>query len=311
MILKRGISLSGKKVPIGRIIGTVINTLLIIVVLLTAGVLMLSSLKGGTFEIFGKSWYYYQSDAMTGEIERNEMVIIEDISPSDFENGDIVAFYTKDATGERVIQIAQLLQYNGSRYQLTETSGEPFIVDSSETVFLGKVVDHSERLGELVQQMKTEDGKKIFRSWSLVLLLLVCGIIIMLHVQRERSHPLPEAEDDYYDQYEAYSDEDYPQERGMRLSGIPQRAPARPAYDYDEYDRYDEYDQYDEYADYEQNDYDNYDNYGDYDDEWNDQSVGYVDEDNMDLIARNTESEDEEENDFDAIFREIRRQTGE
>ena len=90
MILKRGISLSGKKVPIGRIIGTVINTLLIIVVLLTAGVLMLSSLKGGTFEIFGKSWYYYQSDAMTGEIERNEMVIIEDISPSDFENGDIV-----------------------------------------------------------------------------------------------------------------------------------------------------------------------------------------------------------------------------
>lgn len=284
-----------KKIPVARIIATAVNLVLIVLILLMSALLALSSLKGGTFELFGKSWYYYQSDVMTGEVERNEMLAISRKSPTDFQPDDIVAFYVTDSKGNRVIQIAKFLASEGTQYQLTETTGEPFIVDSQETIFIGKVTRHSKLLGRLVQQMKTSEGKKIFFSWSVALLMLAIGLTILLHVQQDRKHPVvPEDDGDYYDDsdydYDSYEDEDYPEEEdGMRLEELPVNSVRQPAFDYDDEDDYNE----------------------DYDEEEAETDTGYVDEDNMNLIAASTESEDEEETDFEAIFREIRRQTGE
>ena len=52
---------------------------------------------------------------------------------------------------------------------------------------------------------------------------------------------------------------------------------------------------------------DDYDGYDPYEDDRAPEDTGYVDEQNMNLIAASTESEDEEDADFDAIFREIER----
>lgn len=300
-IRKRGNLFVPKEKPsVGRILITAVNLILIVLLLLLSALLALSSLKGGTFDLFGKSWHYYQSDVMTGEVERGEMLVINRDSPVTFHPDDIVAFYVTDSKGSRVIQIARLMASEGTLYQLTEETGESFVVDSTETVFIGRVTRHSKLLGRLVQQMQTSDGRKIYLSWSVALLMLACGITVLLHVQKERSRPLPEDDaDGYYDQdyYDDsyYEDEDYPEEEdGMQLRNIPVNAPQQPAYDYD----YDEGD-------------DGYEPYDAYEEEPEEPAPGYVDEDNMNLIAASTESEDEEEVDFEAIFREIRRQTKE
>ena len=283
-----------QKISVGRILVTAVNLILIILFLLLSALLALSSLKGGTFELLGKSWHYYQSDVMTGAVERGEMLVINRDSPVTFHPDDLVAFYATDSKGSRVIQIARLMASEGTLYQLTEETGEPFVVDSTETVFIGRVTSHSKLLGRLVQQMKTADGRKIYLSWSVALLMLACGVIILLHVKKERKRPLPEdAGGDYYDEaydYDSYEDEDYPEEEdGIQLGNIPVNSPQQPAYDYD----------------FGEESYDTYE------DEPEEPAPGYVDENNMNLIAASTESEDEEEVDFEAIFREIRRQTRE
>ncbi len=279
------------KPSVGRTLLAIFNILLIIAILLMSGLMALSSLKSGTFTLFDKSWYYYQSDVMTGEVERGEMLIISGDSPNTFQPDDIVAFYESDARGNRVIQIATLLEKEGSLYQLTEADGEVFTIDSTETVFVGKVTGHSALLGHFVQQMKTSDGRKIYFRWSVALLMFACGLILLLHVQQQRRLPTEPEYDEYDDYDEPYEDEDYPEEEeGMQLDRLP-TDPHQPAYE-DEYD-----DEYEEDSD---------------DDGYTDEEQpGYVDEDNMNLIAASTESEDEEEVDFEAIFREIRRQTRE
>ena len=127
-----------QKISVGRILVTAVNLILIILFLLLSALLALSSLKGGTFELLGKSWHYYQSDVMTGAVERGEMLVINRDSPVTFHPDDIVAFYATDSKGSRVIQIARLMASEGTLYQLTEETGEPFVVDSTETVFIGR-----------------------------------------------------------------------------------------------------------------------------------------------------------------------------
>ena len=275
---------------------TAVNCLLIVLILAFSAVLALSSLRSGSFSIFGCSWHYYQSDAMAGEIERNELIAINNDQPADFQPDDIVAFYADDASGRQVIQIARLLSVNGDEYTLVEAAdGEPFVLSSRETVFVGTVAFHSERLGNLVQQMRTREGRQIFFGWSVAVLMFACGLTILLHVQRERrlgpsGGKYPDDEDGgyYEDEYGDYGDyddydEDYPEEEGMRLDRLP-AMPPEDAYPDDDYDGYDPYE-----------------------DDRAPEDTGYVDEQNMNLIAASTESEDEEDADFDAIFREIER----
>ena len=111
-------------------------------------------------------------------------------------------------------------------------------------------------------------------------------------IQRERrlgpsGGKYPDDEDGgyYEDEYGDYDDydEDYPEEEGMRLDRLP-AMPPEDAYPDDDYDGYDPYE-----------------------DDRAPEDTGYVDEQNMNLIAASTESEDEEDADFDAIFREIER----
>ena len=110
---------------------TAANCLLIVLILAFSAVLALSSLRSGSFSIFGCSWHYYQSDAMAGEIERNELIAINNDQPADFQPDDIVAFYADDASGRQVIQIARLLSVNGDEYTLVEAAdGEPFVLSS-------------------------------------------------------------------------------------------------------------------------------------------------------------------------------------
>lgn len=277
---------------------TAVNCLLIVLILLFCVVLALGSFRSGSFNLFGCSWHYYQSDAMTGEIDRNELIAINDDQPADFQPDDIIAFYADDVSGRQVIQIARLLSVNNDEYTVSESDGEPFILSSRETVFIGTVTFHSKMLGNLVQQMRTKEGRQIFLGWSVAILMFACGLTILLHVQRARrldaaadsGYPDDDYDDGYYDDdyddgyydddYDDY-DEDYPEEEGMRLDRLPPM-PPEDAYDDDD-------------GDY------------DYDDDLPPEDTGYVDEQNMNLIAASTESEDEEDADFDAIFREISR----
>ena len=182
---------------------------------------------------------------------------------------------------------------------MTETTGDPFILDSTETVFIGKVEMHSKLLGHLVQQMRTKEGRQIFLGWSVALLLFSCGLTILLHVRSDRrlqrlqadAVGYPDSDYDEYDQYgddyDEYSDEDYPQPEGVQIDRVAQ-------------DRFPLYTPGEGYSYGEQDE-------ADYDDEA-DEPPTEVDEDNMNLIAASTESEEEEDVDFDAIFREIKRQ---
>lgn len=287
------------KADVGKVAMTIVNCLLILLILLFSLVLTLTLLKGGTFSIFGNSWHYYQSDVMSGEVERNELLIINKDSPDTFQPDDLIAFYDNDAKGTRVIQIAKLISINDNYYEVTETTGDPFILDSTETVFIGKVEMHSKLLGHLVQQMRTKEGRQIFLGWSVALLLFSCGLTILLHVRSDRrlrqlqadAVGYPDSDYDEYDQYgDDYSDdydEDYPQPEGVQIDRVAQD--RFPLYTPGEGYSYDEQEQ------------------ADYDDEA-DEPPAEVDEDNMNLIAASTESEEEEDVDFDAIFREIKRQ---
>ncbi len=288
------------KAAVGHAVLSVINCFLIIALLIFSIVLTLSSVKAGTFSIFGKSWYYYQSDVMNGIVERNELLIINRETPAQFQPNDLIAFYENDAKGTRVIQIARLQEVQGNQYLVSEAQGEPFILDSSTTVFIGQVTSHSKTLGKIVQQMRTKEGRKIFLGWSVSLLLFSWGLTLLLHVRRDRRLQLenslypdePEYEepyDDYDGEYdEAYDDEydeDYPQEPSARFDRVPSVKNPLFTPQVRQDDIYDDYE-------YEQSD----------------EIPQAVDEDNMNLIALSTESEDEEDADFDAIFREINRQ---
>ncbi len=287
------------KADVGKVAMTIVNCLLILLILLFSLVLTLTLLKGGTFSVFGNSWHYYQSDVMSGEVERNELLIINKDSPDTFQPDDLIAFYDNDAKGTRVIQIAKLISITDNYYEVTETTGDPFILDSTETVFIGKVEMHSKLLGHLVQQMRTKEGRQIFLGWSVALLLFSCGLTILLHVRSDRrlqrlqadAVGYPDSDYDEYDQYgddyDEYSDEDYPQPEGVQIDRVAQ-------------DRFPLYTPGEGYSYGEQDE-------ADYDDEA-DEPPAEVDEDNMNLIAASTESEEEEDVDFDAIFREIKRQ---
>lgn len=287
------------KADVGKVAMTIVNCLLILLILLFSLVLTLTLLKGGTFSVFGNSWHYYQSDVMSGEVERNELLIINKDSPDTFQPDDLIAFYDNDAKGTRVIQIAKLISITDNYYEVTETTGDPFILDSTETVFIGKVEMHSKLLGHLVQQMRTKEGRQIFLGWSVALLLFSCGLTILLHVRSDRrlqrlqadAVGYPDSDYDEYDQYgddyDEYSDEDYPQPEGVQIDRVAQ-------------DRFPLYTPGEGYSYGEQDE-------ADYDDEA-DEPPAEVDEDNMSLIAASTESEEEEDVDFDAIFREIKRQ---
>ena len=293
------------------LIATFVNSLLILCCLVFSIVLTLSTIKAGTFSIFGKSWYYYQSDVMTGEVEKNELLMINH-KTSDLQPDDLVAFYQTDAKGNRVIQIARLQQIDGNQYLVSEADGDPFILDSTSTVLIGQVTGHSKFLGKIVQQMRTSEGRKIFLGWSVAIALFACGLTILLHVRRERKIQL-EGGNEIYDDYDEYEEYDN---------------------SYDDYD-----DQYDSYDPYEEEEYDD-----DYPEEpvdsspadrfnrvtvpdssfytpsprSQDDSPAYeeaepeipqaVDENNMNLIAASTESEEEEDVDFDVLFRQINRQ---
>ena len=285
------------KADVGKAVMTVVNCLLILMILLFSLVLTLTLLKGGTFSIFGNSWHYYQSDVMSGEVERNELLIINKDMPDTFQPDDLVAFYATDAKGTRVIQIARLISVSDNYYEVTEATGDPFILDSTDTVFIGKVEMHSKLLGHLVQQMRTKEGRQIFLGWSVALLLFSCGLTILLHVRSDRrlqqlqadAVGYPDNDYDEYgydDDYDDDSDEDYPQPEGVQIDQVardrfPLYTPGE-GYTYDEQDEM-EYDEADELP-------------------------TEVDEENMNLIAASTESEEEEDADFDAIFREIKRQ---
>ena len=287
------------KADVGKVAMTIVNCLLILLILLFSLVLTLTLLKGGTFSVFGNSWHYYQSDVMSGEVERNELLIINKDSPDTFQPDDLIAFYDNDAKGTSVIQIAKLISITDNYYEVTETTGDPFILDSTETVFIGKVEMHSKLLGHLVQQMRTKEGRQIFLGWSVALLLFSCGLTILLHVRSDRrlqrlqadAVGYPDSDYDEYDQYgddyDEYSDEDYPQPEGVQIDRVAQ-------------DRFPLYTPGEGYSYGEQDE-------ADYDDEA-DEPPAEVDEDNMNLIAASTESEEEEDVDFDAIFREIKRQ---
>lgn len=287
------------KADVGKVAMTIVNCLLILLILLFSLVLTLTLLKGGTFSVFGNSWHYYQSDVMSGEVERNELLIINKDSPDTFQPDDLIAFYDNDAKGTRVIQIAKLISITDNYYEVTETTGDPFILDSTETVFIGKVEMHSKLLGHLVQQMRTKEGRQIFLGWSVALLLFSCGLTILLHVRSDRrlqrlqadAVGYPDSDYDEYDlygdDYDEYSDEDYPQPEGVQIDRVAQ-------------DRFPLYTPGEGYSYGEQDE-------ADYDDEA-DEPPAEVDEDNMNLIAASTESEEEEDVDFDAIFREIKRQ---
>ena len=287
------------KADVGKVAMTIVNCLLILLILLFSLVLTLTLLKGGTFSVFGNSWHYYQSDVMSGEVERNELLIINKDSPDTFQPDDLIAFYDNDAKGTRVIQIAKLISITDNYYEVTETTGDPFILDSTETVFIGKVEMHSKLLGHLVQQMRTKEGRQICLGWSVALLLFSCGLTILLHVRSDRrlqrlqadAVGYPDSDYDEYDQYgddyDEYSDEDYPQPEGVQIDRVAQ-------------DRFPLYTPGEGYSYGEQDE-------ADYDDEA-DEPPAEVDEDNMNLIAASTESEEEEDVDFDAIFREIKRQ---
>ena len=290
------------KADVGKAVMTVVNCLLILIILLFSLVLTLTLIKGGTFSIFGNSWHYYQSDVMSGEVERNELLIINQDSPTTFEPDDLIAFYANDAKGTRVIQIARLISVTDNYYEVTEATGDPFILDSTDTVFIGKVEMHSKLLGHLVQQMRTKEGRQIFLGWSVALLLFSCGLTILLHVRSDRRLQQLQADavgypdsdydeyDEYgdeYDEYDEYSDEDYPQPEGVQIDRVTQK-------------------NFPLYTPGERQSYYNQDDLA-YDDE-PDETPVEVDEDNMNLIAASTESEEEEDADFDAIFREIKRQ---
>ena len=194
------------KADVGKAVMTVVNCLLILMILLFSLVLTLTLLKGGTFSIFGNSWHYYQSDVMSGEVERNELLIINKDTPDTFQPDDLVAFYATDAKGTRVIQIARLISVSDNYYEVTEATGDPFILDSTDTVFIGKVEMHSKLLGHLVQQMRTREGRQIFLGWSVALLLFSCGLTILLHVRSDRRLQQLQADavgypDNDYDEY--------------------------------------------------------------------------------------------------------------
>lgn len=163
---------------------TVLNIALIVVGLLAMLVLGLGTAgakNGGTFGLFGRSYHLNQSEQMSPVIEKNDLVAIRKADPTDFQLGDLIAYYQEDA-GKDYLLIRRLVSIAGSEYYLEDGEGEQTIVDANETRFLGKVTSRSPKLGTAVQFLQSKDGKKIYLWWTASLLFLLIGVIVLLHV---------------------------------------------------------------------------------------------------------------------------------
>lgn len=163
---------------------TVLNIVLVLLGLIAMLVLAVGTIgakSNGTFGLFGRSYHLNQSEQMSPMIEKNDLVTIRETAPTSFQMGDLIAYYHEEE-GKDYLIIRKLVGMVGSEYYLEDGDGVQTVVNASETWFLGKVESRSPKLGTAVQFLQSKEGKKIYLWWTVSLLFLLIGIIMLLHV---------------------------------------------------------------------------------------------------------------------------------
>lgn len=163
---------------------TALNTALIVLGVLMIALLAAGTLKArsdGTFSLFGRSFHLNQSEQMSPVVEKSDLVVIREMSPTSFQMGNLIAYYQQEDDKNYLI-IRELVCMVGSDYYLEDGQGNQTVVAADTTQFLGRVEARSARLGLAVQFLQSKEGKSIYLWWTGSLLFLLMGVVILLHV---------------------------------------------------------------------------------------------------------------------------------
>jgi len=163
---------------------TAVNTALVVLGILMIALLAAGTLKAkssGTFGLFGRSFHLNQSDQMSPVVEKSDLVVIRNMSPTSFQLGNLIAYYQQEDNKNYLI-IRELVGMVGSDYYLEDGQGNQTIVAAGTTQFLGRVEAKSAKLGLAVQFLQSKEGKSIYLWWTASLLFLLTGVIVLLHV---------------------------------------------------------------------------------------------------------------------------------
>lgn len=177
---------------------TACNTALVIlglVIMLLLAVGIAGARSSGTFTLFGRSYHLIQSEQMSPAIEKGDLVVVRNMPPTSFQMGDLIAYYEREGDQDYLI-VRQLTGIMDATYYLADGSGNQTQVAADTTRFLGRVESRSTSLGTAVQFLQDREGRKIYLWWTVSLLFMLTGVIILLHVILKNRQPRPDEEDE-------------------------------------------------------------------------------------------------------------------
>ena len=166
-----------------KVISKVINVILVLVLLLSAGVMLLTGINaksGKATMLFGYGFMAVQTGSMTPEYPKGSVIIIKETDPAKLNPGDVITFYTTDPSLIRnnvnivTHRILESVNDGDGTYSFT-TKGdanteEDFCPAESEKI-IGKVIVRSSLMEKLVNLRQNP------MTFFLLIVLPICGLI--------------------------------------------------------------------------------------------------------------------------------------
>lgn len=166
-----------------KIIGKVINVILVIIILFATGVLLLvgvNAKSGKATTVFGYGFMAVQTGSMSPDYPIGTVIVIKETKPWELEVEDVITFYSSNPGLNNMIvthRIMEITQDNGKLSFVTQGDANhiPDEYPAEADRVIGKVIGKSTILEKL---MKVRENPAIF----LVVIVLPMCIIITLEL---------------------------------------------------------------------------------------------------------------------------------
>ncbi|MBQ7100612.1 MAG: signal peptidase I [Clostridia bacterium] len=165
-----------------KVIGKIINTLLVALIIFAAGILVLvgvNAKSGKATTVLGYGFMAVQTGSMTPEYPIGSVIVIKETDPSELEVKDVITFYSSNPNLNNMIvthRIMEITDDGDGTYSLV-TQGDaneiPDEYSAESEKIIGKVVAKSNLMEKL---MKVRENPAIF---LLVVVLPMCFIITL------------------------------------------------------------------------------------------------------------------------------------
>lgn len=140
------------------ILNKIINVLCIAIIIAALGILftVVSTPKGETPTVFGYAGFRVLTGSMEPVIRTNSFVLVKECDPSTIREGDIISFYSTDASLNGAVnthRVTQVINDNGTIRFTTKGDANPIpdVYPVYASALVGKVVFRSHAIGLLVK----------------------------------------------------------------------------------------------------------------------------------------------------------------